>query len=101
MSNRYLPIAELQNPKGKRYYSNVVFPDIPLSDSDIYVITTIGDRLDLLASSYYKDISLYWIIQIANKLPGDSIYPPLGIQLRIPVDIGNILTNYAELNQTR
>ena len=31
---------------GKRYYKRKTYPQIPFSDTDIYVITTIGDRLD-------------------------------------------------------
>jgi hypothetical protein len=36
---------------------------------------------------------LWWVIASANALPGDSIYPPIGIQLRIPIDIQSIINN--------
>ena len=40
--------------KDKRYYKAINYPEIPLSISDIYVITTIGDRLDTLANHFYN-----------------------------------------------
>jgi hypothetical protein len=52
---------------GKQYYKQKYYPNIPLSSTDEYVITTIGDRLDTLAYSYYRDSTLWWIISIANN----------------------------------
>lgn len=101
MSNRYSNIAIVQNSLGKRYYINNIYPDIPVSETDIYVITTIGDRLDLLANDYYRDSTLYWVIASANNLPGDSLVPPLGQQLRIPSDINDILIEYRRINNVR
>lgn len=80
-------------------YKNSKYPIIPLSIDDIYVITTIGDRYDLLAQQYYNDFSLWWIISIANdNLPQNSLYPPVGEQIRIPVDVNSILSEYRSLN---
>ncbi len=28
------------------YYKGKFYPNVPLSESDVYVITTVGDRLD-------------------------------------------------------
>ena len=47
-------------------FNSPKYPNIPLQFSDNYVITTIGDRFDLLAQQYYNDSSLWWIISIAN-----------------------------------
>jgi hypothetical protein len=82
-----------------RQYRDSKYPSIPLSANDIYVITTIGDRFDLLANQYYNDSSLWWIISIANStLPQNSIFIPIGTQIRIPTDISTILTSYNDLN---
>jgi hypothetical protein len=63
------------------------------------VITTIGDRFDLLAQQYYNDSSLWWVISTSNEtLPQNSLYIPTGTQIRIPTDISNILNAYALLN---
>lgn len=83
----------------KRFYSTVKYPEIPLSVNDIYVTTQQGDRFDLLANQYYSDKSLWWIISIANNaLIQNSLIPPVGIQIRIPVNISEILSSYNKLN---
>ena len=80
-------------------YSTTVYSSIPKSDNDIYVITQMGDRLDLLAQQFYKDQSLWWIISIANDtLSQNSLFIPLGTQLRIPTDIQNVLIEYDTIN---
>lgn len=82
-----------------RYYRDNKYPVIPLSDGDIYVITATGDRYDLLANQYYGDQTLWWIISMANSLlPQNSIFIPVGTQLRIPQNINGILTSYNNLN---
>lgn len=99
MPSRYqnIPTTKL-NVTGSAYYQTNVYPTIPPADTDYFVITTVEDRLDLLALDFYQDSSLWWIIASANALPGDSIYPPVGIQLRIPLDIQGILNNYILVN---
>jgi len=85
--------------KGVRYYTNVFYPEIPLSENDIYVYTTQGDRLDLLAQQYYGDSTLYWIIGAANdSLPQNSLFLPPGSQIRIPQNTAEIITAYNFLN---
>ena len=100
--SRYTQTPQRRNrniKNGVRYYTNVFYPEIPLSESDIYVITTDGDRLDLLANEYYGDASLYWIISTANiTLPQNSLHLPPGTQLRIPQDITSIINSYEQLN---
>ena len=104
--NRYQNIQESKTttndtrPSGKRYYNPVKYPEIPLYDNDIYVVTSFGDRLDLLANQYYSDVTLYWIIAAANpqSTPSDSLFIPAGIQLRIPLNINDIITRYNILN---
>jgi hypothetical protein len=86
---------------GNQYYVNNIYPDIPISDTDQYVITVLGDRLDLLAQDIYGDVSLWWILASANSLPGDSLVPPIGAQLRIPSDIQSIVNSYDSINRTR
>ena len=108
--NRYSNIEILKNTSyganitvGTQYYVTTRYPEIPLHESDIYVITDFGDRLDLLSNQFYQDVTLYWIIAIANpnKLSLESINIPTGTQLRIPTDILGILTSYNVLNANR
>jgi hypothetical protein len=86
---------------GSQYYLNNIYPDIPLSNNDNYVITVLGDRLDLLAFDFYGDTSFWWVIASANELPGDSLYTEPGMQLRIPVDLSGIVNDYKLVNTIR
>lgn len=84
---------------GKRMYTTVKYPSIPLSNTDIYVYAEVGDRYDQLANSYYGDTSLWWIISTANEsFPQNSYFLPLGVQVRIPQNISPIQTEYYKLN---
>lgn len=98
--NRYQYIRVEKNPETHvRQYRDSKYPTVPLSVNDIYVITTIGDRFDLLANQYYNDPSLWWIISIANStLSQSSIFIPIGTQIRIPTNVTEIISSYNELN---
>jgi hypothetical protein len=101
MSYRYQNIQIVKNNLGRRYYSNNIYPNIPATNDDSYVITVLGDRLDLLSFDFYGDISLWWIIASANALPGDSLYIEPGTQLRIPADVLAIVNEYKQTNILR
>jgi len=99
MQSRYknIPVTRL-NLTGSTYYETNIYPEVQPTNTDYYVITTVNDRLDLIAQDFYQDSSLWWVIASANALPGDSIYPPIGIQLRIPTNLKTILNNYNSVN---
>lgn len=99
--NRYQNILVLS--KGNiPYYKNVLYPNVPLSESDVYIITTVGDRLDSLAYSYYQDSTLWWVISMANNnITRGTLYPVPGTQLRIPTDINAVLEQFNRFNQIR
>lgn len=98
--NRYKDIPITKDLEGTRMYKTVKYPEIPRSNNDIYVITTDGDRYDVMANNYYNDSSLWWVISIANAQYSQySISPPVGIQLRIPSNLNSILFAYNQLNQ--
>ncbi len=84
------------------YYKGKFYPNVPLSESDVYVITNVGDRLDNLAYSYYNDATLWWIISVANNnITNGALYPEPGTQLRIPTNVSNIIELYNRFNQAR
>lgn len=90
----------LSTTQGIKYYKAKKYPPIPPSESDIYVVTVQGDRLDLLANTYYKDPTLWWVISIANNnITFGSMFPEPGIQLRIPTDLTTVITLYNQENQ--
>ena len=87
--------------RGLTYSNPSKYPLAPLSDSDIYAVSEFGDRLESLAFQFYGDVTLYWIIAIANPniIPFDSLFIPIGSQIRIPQDISPIIDSYNELNR--
>lgn len=105
--NRYqnTPLMRVDN---KLMYRTTRYPEIPLSNDDIYVYTTAGDRYDILANQYYKDSSLWWIISIANtavagtSLPSDfsqdSLLVPEGSQIRIPANYASVISLFNSFN---
>jgi hypothetical protein len=102
MPSRYQTIQTTKlNGTGSLYYVSNVYPEIAPTNNDYYVITTVEDRLDLLAYDFYQDPSLWWVIASANSLSGDSMYPPIGVQLRIPTNIESILNTYNRVNNAR
>ena len=101
MPSRYQNIEIIRNNSGKRYYKNNIYPEIPVDINDIYIITSITDRLDILASDFYGDSTLYWIISTANNLPGDTLIPDPGTQLRIPTNVQSVINLYNNTNQIR
>lgn len=96
--NRYENIPVVRSESKKRYYKTNIYPQIPLSENDLYVIATETDRYDLLAYTYYQDVTYWWIIPTANNLSCDSLYPTPGIQLRIPSDLYGVIQDYALIN---
>lgn len=105
--NRYqdIPIIKIDN---KTCYQTTRYPEVPLSNNDIYVYAVQGDRFDILASQYYRDSSLWWIISIANTaiagtslpsdLPQNSLVIPEGKQIRIPADYPGVLNSFKSIN---
>ena len=97
--NRYSNTGEYKTDEGKTYQKVTRYPEIPETDDDVYVVTTDGDRLDLLADQYYKDWTLYWIIAAANpSLPFSSIYPTLGVQIRIPAYPEDVMNSFNNIS---
>lgn len=85
---------------GAKYRKPTQYPEIADSEDDLYVITEFGDKLTALADRFYKDVNLYWIIGCANPnvINFDSIFIPIGTQLRIPLNISSIIDSYNQLN---
>lgn len=97
--NRYqnIPRTKINN---KEVYVTSRYPEIPLSENDIYIYTTQGDRFDTLANQFYNDSSLWWIISIANtdQLSQNTLVIPAGLQIRIPDNPSTIIRNFNLIN---
>ena len=68
MESRYFNNSIKKTIDGKLVYKPRIYPNIPLTDADIFVATETGDRLDTLANQFYKDSTLWWIIASANNI---------------------------------
>jgi hypothetical protein len=101
MINRIKSALTKRSLNLKRYYKPLKYPTIPLNSDDLYITTTIGDRLDLLAYQFYKDTRLWWIIMNANvgTIRRDSFSLKPNLQIRIPKDIDKIVGDFEDLNQ--
>ena len=86
--NRYARVRK--NKLNSRVLSSTILPNIPLSSSDIYLHTKVGDRLDLLANQYYGDVTMWWIIAKANHLGKGTLQIKPGTKIRIPKDLKGI-----------
>ena len=102
MPNRYKNIQVTQTENGRPYRRSTIYPDLPTSDQDIYVIATDGDRYDTLAQTYYGDSSLGWIISTANSSSNRaSLNPTPGTQIRIPYNKQEAVNLFTSLNSNR
>ena len=81
---------------GKTFYGTILYPKIERRASDLYVESRAGDRLDLLANEFYRDVTLWWIIAQANDLGHGTMAVKPGIQLRIPMATGEIIQEFNE-----
>jgi phage tail protein X len=98
--NRYQNIPIIKSDTGKQIYATSRYPEIPLSENDIYVYTTQGDRYDLLALNYYGDSSLWWVIASANpNVDLMTLVIPEGVQIRIPGNFSEVVNEFASINQ--
>lgn len=101
MGRRFRKIATKRTTAGTPYKTNVIYPDIPLSENDIYVITQYGDRYDTLALEFYQDPELWWIISSANTYQKGSLNVTPGVQLRIPADSSLAIQLFEQVNRNR
>lgn len=87
---RYDKVNKIKK-KGKGIvYSSNVLPYVSPVDSDILIITSEEDRLDLLANHYYGDATLWWVIALTNNLIDIDLKLQPGTQLRIPTNVSQI-----------
>tara|TARA_R110000765_G_scaffold46387_3_gene95807 strand:+ start:1768 stop:2073 length:306 start_codon:yes stop_codon:yes gene_type:complete len=101
MPNRISYIRTKLSSGKKRYYKALKYPEIEPSVNDLYVITTAGDRLDLLADQFYGNVDYWWIIATTNPdiVRRDSFNLKPGLEIRIPADFQGILEEFEQINK--
>ena len=100
MAGRYQNIGTQKTTNGETIYLPTKYPTLVPSNDDYYIIAREEDRFDLIATDFFGDPTLWWVVVMANDLPGDSMYAPPGSQLRIPGNLNNALTAYDVENST-
>lgn len=101
MANRYSDIPTISD-NGTQYRSSSVYKIVPESSEDYYVITTLGDRFDILAREYYGDPKLWYILAAANpNVRKDTLMIEPGLQIRIPLPLSRVLTEINSENRNR
>ena len=99
MARRYETIETYKTTSGKVAYLPTRYPSLAPSNNDYYIIARAEDRLDLIATDFFGDPTLWWVVAMSNDLPGDSMFPPLGFQLRIPGNLSEALQAYEFTNE--
>lgn len=94
---RYKSIGVKRNHKGKRAMVTSLMPRIKKRSTDSFIVMVEKTRLDHLAHKFYGNPNYWWVIAAANNIRG-TMYADLGIQLRIPREIGEIITDYDKVN---
>lgn len=98
MARRYESIGTEKTLSGKIGYLPTRYPSLVPTNNDYYIIARGEDRLDLIATDFFGDPTLWWVVAMANDLPGDSMFPPMGFQLRIPGNLSSALEAYEFTN---
>jgi phage tail protein X len=96
MASRYENNEKKKTFDGKEVLRTKIYPNIPLRDDDVYVMTETGDRLDTLAWQYYENPSLWWIIASANNIHDAPLGLKDGTILRIPQNYIAILNEFSK-----
>ncbi len=68
-------------------YTTTLYGVVPEKNTDYFVITQAGDRLDNLAYQYYGSSRHWWFIAHVNNLNTMNVEP--GIRLRIPINVND------------
>ena len=95
---RYSTTRKKMDKSGIRVFGTTYYPELPIENSDQFIYTKEGDRLDLLADKYYGDVSLWWVIAKANSIKGKIALDTAKL-IRIPGDITGIIEKFRKLNR--
>lgn len=96
MDSRYENNEKKKTFDGKEVLRTRIYPNIPLRDDDVYVMTETGDRLDTLAWQYYENPTFWWIIASANNIHDAPLGLKDGTILRIPQNYIAILNEFSK-----
>ena len=82
--SRYQTIP-LKVVEDKKVLRTTVYPEVAASEEDYYIISTVGDRFDILSRDFYGSTEYWWVIASNNPhVRRDTLYITPSVQLRIP-----------------
>ncbi len=85
----------------KRVTSTSIYPEVAASEEDYYIISTTGDRFDILSQQFYGSSEYWWILASANpNVRRDTLFITPGIQLRVP-PYRTVIEAFESLNRSR
>lgn len=85
----------------KRVTSTSIYPEVAASEEDYYIISTVGDRFDILSKQFYGSSEYWWVLASANpNTRRDTLFITPGIQLRIP-PYRTVVEVFERLNRSR
>lgn len=88
-----------ENNDNRRVFKSTLYPKILIDSNDIFITSKSGDRLDLLAHTFYNDVTLWWVIAQANSIGKGTLNIKPGLQLRIPRNIARIMADLETINK--
>src|SRR5210317_1060444 len=97
---RYSNIATTTDENGRQYKVNSIYPPVPISEDEFYVITTMGDRYDTLSHQFYQTSEYWWVIASENTADRDTLAITPGTQLRIPANPQQHISDYENFNNS-
>jgi hypothetical protein len=99
--NRYINIDTDTSETGKLFRRNPIYPSVPPTAEDLYILSSVGDRYDTLALRFYGDPKLWWIIASSNNFNKTSLVLEPGIQIRIPASKQQAIELFNSVNSSR
>ena len=99
--SRYSNLNINKSSEGRPYLSNPIYPKVPESSEDLYIVSKANDRYDILAYKYYGDSSLWWIIASNNNLDRGSLFITPHKQVRIPANKQQAIKLFNQVNRQR
>lgn len=87
--------------QGQDKFLTTRYPKFPKQQSDLYIISREGDRLDLLANEFYQDPRSWWVLAEANNVGKGTMIVPAGLQLRIPFPITDLLDQLRKVEENK
>ena len=95
---RYSTTRKKVDRSGIKVYTTTLYPEMPIQNSDQFIYTKEGERLDKHADKYYADHTLWWIIAKANGIRGKIALEPSEL-IRIPGNSTQIIQKFKNLNK--